>query len=123
MSYDALFAVSRGGLDYERTRIESATRDIAIANTPIAPGQSAAAGSASDFGAALGLPQGGERLVRDPSNPMADANGMVHYPKVDLVAEMGTLVSASRGYEANLRAFNTLRNMLVSALEIGKDQA
>jgi flagellar basal-body rod protein FlgC len=54
---------------------------------------------------------------------MADANGMVHYPKVDLVAEMGTLVSASRGYEANLRAFNTLRNMLVSAMNIGKDQA
>jgi flagellar basal-body rod protein FlgC len=48
---------------------------------------------------------------------------MVHYPKVDLVTEMGTLVSASRGYEANLRAFNTLRNMLVSAMNIGKDQA
>lgn len=123
MSNDALFAVSRGGLDYERTRIESAARDIAIANTPIAPGQSAATGSATDFGAALGLRRGEERLVRDPSNPMADANGMVHYPMVDLVSEMGTLVSASRGYEANLRAFNTLRNMLVSALEIGKDQA
>jgi flagellar basal-body rod protein FlgC len=123
MSYDSLFAVSRSGLDYELTRIESAARDIAVANTPIAPGQSAAAGRAGDFGAALGLPPGGERLVRDPANPMADANGMVHYPKVDLVAEMGTLVSASRGYEANLRAFNTLRNMLVSALEIGKDQA
>ena len=34
MSYDALFAVSRSGLDFERTRIESATRDIAIANRP-----------------------------------------------------------------------------------------
>jgi flagellar basal-body rod protein FlgC len=123
MSYDTLFAVSRGGLDYERTRIETASRDIAIANTPVAPGQAGAAGRASDFGAALGLAQGEERLVRDPSNPMADANGMVHYPKVDLVAEMGTLVSASRGYEANLRAFNTLRNMLVSAMNIGKDQA
>lgn len=123
MGYDALFAVSRGGLDYERTRIENAARDIAVANTPIAPGQAAAAGRAGDFGAALGLGHGEERLVRDPSHPMADANGMVHYPKVDLVAEMGTLVSASRGYEANLRAFNTLRNMLVSALEIGKDQA
>lgn len=121
MSYDALFAVSRAGLDYERTRIESAARDIAIANTPVTPGQATTAG-AGDFGATLGLTKGGERLVRDPSSPMADANGMVHYPKVDLVAEMGTLVSASRGYEANLRAFNTLRTMLMSALEIGKDQ-
>ncbi|MEI7037469.1 flagellar basal body rod protein FlgC [Fulvimonas yonginensis] len=123
MSYEALFAVSRGGLDYERTRIERAARDIAVANTPIAPGQATAAGRAGDFGATLGLAHGEERLVRDPSNPMADAKGMVHYPKVDLVAEMSTLVSASRGYEADLRAFNTLRNMLVSALNIGKDQA
>jgi flagellar basal-body rod protein FlgC len=123
MSYDALFAISRGGLDYERTRIENAARDIAIANTPVAPGQAGTVGRAGDFGAALGLPQAEERLVHDPSNTMADTNGMVHYPKVDLVAEMGTLVSASRGYEANLRAFNTLRSMLVSALNIGKDQA
>jgi flagellar basal-body rod protein FlgC len=123
MSYDALFAISRAGLDFERTRIENAARDIAIANTPVAPGQAANTDRAGDFGATLGLPGGAERLVRDPSNPLADANGMVHYPKVDLVTEMGTLVSASRGYEANLRAFNTLRNMLVSALEIGKDQA
>jgi flagellar basal-body rod protein FlgC len=122
MSYDTLFAVSRSGLDYERTRIENATRDIAIANTPVAPGQAVTGGS-RDFGAALGLNRGQERLVRDPSSPMADTNGMVHYPKVDLVAEMGTLVSASRGYEANLRAFNTLRSMLMSALNIGKDQA
>lgn len=122
MSHDTLFAISRSGLDFERTRIENAARHIAVANTPVAPAQGGTS-RAGDFGAALGLPQVGERLVRDPSNPMADANGMVHYPKVDLVAEMGTLVSASRGYEANLRAFNTLRNMLVSALNIGKDSA
>lgn len=123
MSYDALFAVSRGGLDHERARIEGAARDIAIANTPVVPGQGVAASHGGDFAMKLGLPTGSERLVHDPSNPMADANGMVHYPKVDLVAEMGTLVSATRGYEANLRAFNTLRTMLASALEIGKDQA
>ncbi|MDW2981774.1 flagellar basal body rod C-terminal domain-containing protein [Rhodanobacter sp. KK11] len=123
MGYDTLFAVSRSGLDYERTRIENASRDIAVANTPIAPGQPTATDRSGDFGAALGLAHGADRLVRDPANPMADANGMVHFPRIDLVAEMGTLVSASRGYEANLRAFNTLRNMLVSALNIGKDQA
>lgn len=119
MSADSLFAVARSGLDHERTRLEAATRGIAMANTPLDP--SKAAGK-SDFAGALGLPPGGaERLVRDPSNPMADAHGMVHYPKVDLVAQMGTLIEASRGYEANLRAFNALHSMALSALDIGKD--
>lgn len=115
MPYEALFAVSRSGLGYERARIENAAQAIAVANTPITPGQT------GGFDAAVGPAHMNERLVHEPSNPMADTNGMVHYPKVDLVEQMGTLVAASRGYEANLRAFNTLRGMLVSALGIGKD--
>lgn len=124
MSNEALFAVSRAGMDYERQRVEVASRNIAIANTPIAPAQAGqTAGSASAFDRAIGTPGlAAERLVHDPSNPMADGKGMVHYPKVDLVREMGTLVSASRGYEANLRAFNALHSMMLSALSIGKDQ-
>jgi flagellar basal-body rod protein FlgC len=124
MSNEALFAVSRAGMDYERQRVEMAARDIAMANTPIDPSQAGqAVGAASAFDRAIGAPGlAGERLVHDPANPMADGKGMVHYPKVDLVEEMGTLVSASRGYEANLRAFNALHSMMLSALSIGKDQ-
>ena len=59
------------------------------------------------------------RTVHDPSNPMADADGMVRYPTVDLVQEMTTLMTASRGYEANVRSFNLLRGMMLRALEIG----
>jgi flagellar basal-body rod protein FlgC len=32
---------------------------------------------------------------------------------------MATLVTASRGYEANVRAFNLLRGMQLRALELG----
>jgi flagellar basal-body rod protein FlgC len=59
------------------------------------------------------------RELHDPSNPMADAHGNVRYPAVDLVQEMTTLMSASRGYEANVRSFNLLRGMMLHALEIG----
>ena len=57
--------------------------------------------------------------VHDPGNPLADADGMVRYPEMDLVDEMTALMTASRGYEANVRAFNLLRGMVVKAFEIG----
>src|SRR5690348_10325534 len=102
MSNESIFAVSRAGLNQERLRLEAASDAIATADTPIAPGQVASAGRT--FSATLGAPAQ-ERLVRDPSNPMADAKGFVHYPAIDLAQEMTVLISASRAYEANVRAF------------------
>jgi flagellar basal-body rod protein FlgC len=46
---------------------------------------------------------------------------MVSYPRVDMVSEMGALLEANRAYEANVRAFNTLRSMALRALDMGGD--
>lgn len=121
MSNESIFAVSRAGLEHERLRLEAATDAIAMADTPIAPGQGTTAAGRT-FSAALGTPVQ-ERLVRDPANPMADAKGFVHYPAVDLAQQMTVLISASRAYEANVRAFNTLRSMELDALNIGGTQS
>lgn len=122
MSHDAIFAVSRAGLDYERARLEAAARAIASADTPIPPGQAARAAGSSNFDAAVGASQQ-QRLVHDPGNPMADNHGMVHYPAIDMARAMTTLISASRAYEANVRAFNALRSMELDALDIGGNQS
>ena len=53
------------------------------------------------------------------SHPAADANGMVQYANVNLVDEMTTLMTATRAYEANVRALNAARSMAQKALEIG----
>jgi flagellar basal-body rod protein FlgC len=60
------------------------------------------------------------RKVYDPNNPLADSKGYVTLPNVDPLREMVDLISAMRSYEANLTAFNTRKNMLLSALEILK---
>lgn len=126
MSIDAILEASRAGLDYERLRLDAASRNIANANVPLSPGAAAARLQPADF--AGQLPTGAEaastepvatRTVHDPGHPMADAEGRVHYPATDLVQEMTTLMTASRGYEANVRAFNLLRGMVLRALEIG----
>ena len=54
----------------------------------------------------------------EPGHPLADANGMVAYPAVDLVQEMGEMVAASRTYEANSVAMANYKAMLKAALDI-----
>lgn len=128
MPVDSIYDVTRAGLSYERLRLDAASRNVAGANVPLAPGQQAvtAAVSAESAGfaglvtaPAMGEQPVGVREVHDPGHPMADERGMVRYAEVDMVGEMTTLMSASRGYEANVRAFNLLRSMTLRALEIG----
>lgn len=120
----------RFGLNYEKLRLEAASYNLAIANVAIQGTEGNAAMSVSvapsPFANALGLPQMVKqtdtqttRTVHDPSSPYANAQGDVHYPNVDPTHEMTTLVSATRAYEANVRAFNTLYQMSSKALEIG----
>lgn len=132
MSMDAIFQVSRFGLDYERLRLQAATRNIAMSDVAVQPGKSAnlqSVAMATDFARAVdgsGSPgmslveqRAPLRQVHDPKNPMADAHGMVSYPRIDMARQMGVLISASRSYEANVRAFNALHDMVLAALNIG----
>ena len=131
MGVDQIFAASRFGLEFERLRLEAASHNIAVANTPNAPGRPARLMRATapygvSFGATIGSSEPAlvaidaeSREVRDPSDPMADKNGMVSYPRIDLVEEMSTLDEAGRAYEANVRAFNTLRSMELHSLDVG----
>ncbi len=56
----------------------------------------------------------------DPAHPDADENGYVSYPNVNIVTEMTNLIDASRGYEANVTAFNAIKSMAQSGLQVGK---
>uniref|UniRef100_A0A7C2V9K4 Flagellar basal-body rod protein FlgC n=1 Tax=Hydrogenobacter sp. TaxID=2152829 RepID=A0A7C2V9K4_9AQUI len=58
------------------------------------------------------------RIVFDPTNPRADAEGFVRYPNVELVKEMADMISAMRSYEANLNAFKTTREIAQRTLEL-----
>ncbi|MFJ7667776.1 flagellar basal body rod protein FlgC [Lysinibacillus sp. NPDC097195] len=60
------------------------------------------------------------KLVYDPTNPDANADGYVNMPNVDPLKEMVDLMSATRSYEANITVLNANKSMLTKALEIGK---
>lgn len=60
------------------------------------------------------------KSVYNPQHPDADENGYVLMPNVDTVKEMVDMISATRSYEANVTAFNAVKQMALKALEIGR---
>lgn len=69
-------------------------------------------------GAAFGDPNG--RVSYEPNNPQADANGMVRRPAVDLTEQMVYMQLAQRGYQANVRTFESAKEAYESLLSIGR---
>ena len=70
-------------------------------------------------GVAKGSAEG--RLVYDPSHPLADAEGYVRMPDVDLGQQMGQLIMAQRGYQANLSVVDRAREAYQAALALGRN--
>ena len=56
--------------------------------------------------------------VFEPGHPDADAEGMVSYPNVNLETEMTNLITASRAYEANVRASQALQRMMEQSIAL-----
>lgn len=141
MDYFKAVEISAAGMAAQKARVEAATLNLANMHTSAPPG---AAGyrpvtavihaTPTPFSRAL---QGGARplmiakaaviaqtgltvrMAYEPEHPHADANGMVSYPAVDPTQEMLTVMTALRGYEANLAALQATKTLAARALEIG----
>ena len=70
-------------------------------------------------GAALGSAEG--RMVYEPDNPVADEKGYVRYPDIDLSEQMGSLIMAQRGYQANAAVVDRAKETYQAALQIGRN--
>ncbi|MCB5283771.1 flagellar basal body rod C-terminal domain-containing protein [Arthrobacter sp. AL08] len=66
------------------------------------------------------LGNGEGRIVYQPDHPLADANGNVKYPDIDMAEQMGALIIAQRGYQANAQVVDRARESYMAALEIGR---
>ncbi|QNQ21583.1 flagellar basal body rod protein FlgC [Kosakonia sp. SMBL-WEM22] len=61
-----------------------------------------------------------DRLVYEPANPLADEQGYVHMPNVDVVGEMVNTISASRSYQANVEVMNSAKSLMLKTLTLGQ---
>lgn len=63
---------------------------------------------------------GAGRMVHEPDNPLADENGYVKYPDIDLASQMGQLIMTQRAYQANAAVVDRAKSSYEAALQIGK---
>ena len=69
----------------------------------------------AEFG---GDPNG--RVVYEPDHPLANEEGYVRYPDIDMGDQMVALMMAQRGYQANLAVVERATNAYQAALQLGK---
>jgi flagellar basal-body rod protein FlgC len=69
-------------------------------------------------GAVFGSGEG--RLVYEPNHPLADDKGYVRYPDIDMAEQMGQLIMAQRGYQANLAVVDRAKSAYEAALQLGR---
>jgi flagellar basal-body rod protein FlgC len=81
-------------------------------------GQPGIGGGSRVAGVEFGDPVG--RLVYDPQHPLADEEGLVRYPSIDMGDQMTQLIIAQRSYQANLAVVDRARDAYLQALSIGR---
>ena len=112
MTFDAI-GIAGTGLTVHRKWLDAVSDNLANVNTatttsrrrlpgPLRGGRRKAPGDTGVYvaGAALRRRRG-PAWSTSRTNPLADANGNVRYPDIDLAAQMGQLIMAQRGYQAN----------------------
>lgn len=59
-------------------------------------------------------------LQHAPDHPLADADGMVRAPGMDMSVQMTSLVQAQRGFQASVQVTRTAQDTYTAALQIGQ---
>jgi flagellar basal-body rod protein FlgC len=130
--FDAL-NISGTGLYAHRKWLDAVSDNIANINTASSTDGDAfkerfVVAQAVDYGSGEGgvrvagaeFGSGEGRVVYEPNNPLADKDGNVRYPDIDLGEQMTNLIMAQRGYQANLSSMERATDAYKAALNLGK---
>jgi flagellar basal-body rod protein FlgC len=142
MSLFGAISVSASGMEAQRARAEVITENLANADTTRTPEGGpykrkdtvfTTSPVASSFADVLSSASGqGEGVAvsditvddRDPErrympgHPDADAQGYVAFPRVNPAEEMVDLLGASRGYQANVAAISSVKDMIARSIDL-----
>jgi flagellar basal-body rod protein FlgC len=130
MTFDAI-GIAGTGLTLHRKWLDAISDNMANINTAkptdgnafqaryIVAQEGEGVSGAYVAGAAFGSAEG--RMVYEPDNPVADEKGYVRYPDIDLSSQMGALIMAQRGYQANAAVVDRAKETYQAALEIGRN--
>ncbi len=134
MSTFAAIGIAGSGLGVHRKWLDAVADNLANVNTVRSTDEEAfraryivaqandvqggTSGGVHVAGAAFGSAEG--RMVYEPGHALADDNGYVRYPDIDMSSQMTQLIMAQRGYQANAAVIDRARDMYSTALTIGR---
>ncbi|GAA3795353.1 flagellar basal body rod protein FlgC [Cellulomonas soli] len=131
MTIFGAIGIASTGLTVHRKWLDAVSDNLANANTATSTSEDAfqqryvvAQEMSGDTGGVqvkevlLGSAEG--RLVYEPSNPLADEDGYVKYPDIDMSSQMTQLIMAQRGYQANAAVVDRAKETYQAALQIGR---
>jgi flagellar basal-body rod protein FlgC len=96
----------------------AAFQERRVVATSLGPGADGIGSGVAVAGVAYGDPAG--RLMSDPGHPLADADGLVRAPDMDLGDQMVQLIVAQRSYQSNLAVIDRVRDAYEQAIAIGR---
>ena len=137
MSSFKVFDIAASGMSAQSVRLNTVASNLANANSvsgdkntvykarhPVFQAVRAATkGSASDAAVQVtGVVESQTpALARyEPGNPLADLQGYVYAPSVNVVEEMVDMISASRAYQNNVEVMNTSKEMMLATIRLGQ---
>ncbi|MUH71408.1 flagellar basal body rod protein FlgC [Psychrosphaera haliotis] len=136
MSLYNIFNVSGSGMSAQSVRLNTTASNIANANTvsssvdetyrarhPVFQAEMSKALSDQSAGVnVLGVVESDAPLKVEysPNHPLADKDGYVYKPNVNVVEEMANMISASRSYETNVQIADAAKTMLSKTLQMGQ---
>lgn len=127
-AFDVL-RIAGSSLGAHQTWLDSLAANIANVNTiratdaPAYQATTPIVGSRTDGGVdVVGIAQGDPvgRLVYDPTHPLADEQGYVRAPDIDLGSQMSQLIMAQRGFQASVQVTKDAQDTYNAALQIGR---
>lgn len=60
------------------------------------------------------------QMQYNPSHPMANEEGYIFLPNVNVAEEMANMISASRSYQSNIEVINTAKQLMMRTLTMGQ---
>ncbi len=145
MSLGNIFDIAGSGMSAQSVRLNATASNLANAETPAGneaeayrarypvfsavQAQTLAAFTQSAFNSSVsvgvqvtGVIESDKPLQAryEPQHPLADEEGYVFYPNVNVVEEMTNMISASRSFQANVDVMNAAKVMMQRILTLGQ---
>ncbi|NRA83387.1 MAG: flagellar basal body rod protein FlgC [Gammaproteobacteria bacterium] len=133
-----IFDVAGSGMSAQSLRLNTTASNLANANSVSSSADTTYRGRHPVFAArmqeaaanqqasvkveVLGIVEDQDPLRQEynPNHPLADEDGYIYKPNVNVMEEMANMISASRSYQTNVQVADAAKQMLMKTLQLGK---